>query len=239
MCVGWRHVAAGQRDDRARHGGREEHRLARRRASAPGASRRRAGSRGRASRRPRRARRCGRAPRSRWPCLARSISRPGVPTTTSTPLLERLDLRLVGAAAVDGEHADAALPCRPARGRRRPARRARGSGRRRGPAACRRAAASRTRRPRGEVTRLRIGTPKPRVLPVPVLAWPMMSWPARATGRVIAWMGNGVVMPALGERVDDVGVDVEVGERRRRDRRHGLGCGLGGRFGRSRRQGRR
>ena len=36
--------------------------------------------------------------------------------------------------------------------------------------------------------------PKPRVLPVPVLAWPMMSWPASATGRVIAWIGNGLVI---------------------------------------------
>ena len=44
--------------------------------------------------------------------------------------------------------------------------------------------------------RLSIGTPKPSVLPVPVLAWPMMSWPERATGRVIAWMGKGVTIPA-------------------------------------------
>ncbi len=36
--------------------------------------------------------------------------------------------------------------------------------------------------------------PKPRVLPVPVLAWPMMSWPPSATGRVIAWIGNGLVI---------------------------------------------
>ncbi len=36
--------------------------------------------------------------------------------------------------------------------------------------------------------------PNPRVLPVPVLAWPMMSWPPRATGSVIAWIGNGLVM---------------------------------------------
>ncbi|RYV52266.1 hypothetical protein EUA98_04670 [Pengzhenrongella frigida] len=28
------------------------------------------------------------------------------------------------------------------------------------------------------------------------MAWPMMSWPARATGRVIAWMANGWVMPS-------------------------------------------
>ena len=32
-----------------------------------------------------------------------------MPTTTSMPLLQRLDLRLVGTAAVDGERADAAL----------------------------------------------------------------------------------------------------------------------------------
>ena len=31
---------------------------------------------------------------------------------------------------------------------------------------------------------------------MPVLAWPMMSWPARATGSVMAWMGNGWTMPA-------------------------------------------
>ena len=39
----------------------------------------------------------------------RSISRPGVPTTTSTPVGERVELRLVGHAAVDGEDADAAV----------------------------------------------------------------------------------------------------------------------------------
>ena len=54
--------------------------------------------------------------------------------------------------------------------------------------------------------------PKPRVLPVPVLAWPMMSCPDRATGRVIAWMGNGAMMPASLERVDDLGVYPEVCE---------------------------
>jgi hypothetical protein len=32
-------------------------------------------------------------------------------------------------------------------------------------------------------------------LPVPVLAWPITSLPARATGRVISWIGKGVVMP--------------------------------------------
>ena len=47
----------------------------------------------------------------------------------------------------------------------------------------------------GDTALLRIGIPKPSVLPVPVLAWPMMSWRSRATGSVIDWMGNGEVMP--------------------------------------------
>ena len=37
--------------------------------------------------------------------------------------------------------------------------------------------------------------PKPSVLPVPVLAWPIRSWPASAIGRVIAWIANGLVIP--------------------------------------------
>jgi hypothetical protein len=37
--------------------------------------------------------------------------------------------------------------------------------------------------------------PKARVLPVPVLAWPMMSAPPSATGMVEAWIGNGLEMP--------------------------------------------
>ena len=49
---------------------------------------------------------------------------------------QRLDLRLVGAAAVDGEDADAAAAAGASRGRRPPGRPARGWGRRRGPAAC-------------------------------------------------------------------------------------------------------
>ena len=47
----------------------------------------------------------------------------------------------------------------------------------------------------GPMARCSAGMPKPRVLPVPVLAWPMMSWPPRATGRVMAWMGKGWTMP--------------------------------------------
>ncbi|TKA10605.1 hypothetical protein FCI23_16665 [Actinacidiphila oryziradicis] len=30
---------------------------------------------------------------------------------------------------------------------------------------------------------------------MPVLAWPMTSLPARATGRVISWMGKALKMP--------------------------------------------
>ncbi|MBP5937091.1 hypothetical protein F3K43_14705 [Streptomyces sp. LBUM 1476] len=42
---------------------------------------------------------------------------------------------------------------------------------------------------------------------MPVLAWPMMSVPLRATGRVISWMGKGLMMPtasrasAVSERI--------------------------------------
>jgi hypothetical protein len=41
-----------------------------------------------------------------------------------------------------------------------------------------------------------IGMPKASVLPVPVRAWPMMSAPDSASGRVSSWMGKGLVMPA-------------------------------------------
>ena len=86
--------------------------------SAQDAARRRAGSRGRASRRPRRAPAMRHVRRGRGgPAWPGRCSRPGVPTTTSTPLLQRLDLRLVRAAAVDGEHADRRARCRPSRGR--------------------------------------------------------------------------------------------------------------------------
>ena len=47
-------------------------------------------------------------PRSRWRWLARSMSRPGRADDDVDALAQRLDLRLVGAAAVDGEDADAA-----------------------------------------------------------------------------------------------------------------------------------
>ncbi|OPC81243.1 hypothetical protein B4N89_10070 [Embleya scabrispora] len=38
--------------------------------------------------------------------------------------------------------------------------------------------------------------PKPRVLPVPVLAWPITSLPESATGRVISWTGKASTMPS-------------------------------------------
>ena len=42
-----------------------------------------------------------------------------------------------------------------------------------------------------------IGMAKAAVLPLPVMARPRTSRPARALGRVAAWMGNGVGQPAL------------------------------------------
>ena len=103
------HVGAGQGDDRGRHGGREQHRLPGLGRHRRAAARRRAGSRGRASRRPRRgpARARGRC-RGTGGCTGRSGG-PGVPTTMSTPVVERVELGLVGDAAVDGEDAQAAV----------------------------------------------------------------------------------------------------------------------------------
>ena len=49
------------------------------------------------------------------------------------------------------------------------------------------------------------GRPKPKVLPVPVLAWPMMSWPERAEGDGLLLDGEGVDDALRGEGVDDVG----------------------------------
>ncbi len=66
----------------------------------------------------------------------------------------------------------------------------------------------------GSVMRCRRGTPKPRVLPVPVRAWPMRSWPASAIGRVSSWIANVRADAHVGERVDDALVDAELGEQR-------------------------
>ena len=54
--------------------------------------------------------------------------------------------------------------------------------------------------------------PKPRVLPVPVFAWPMMSWRRRATGRVSAWMAKGCGDADVAQGVDDLGAHAVVGE---------------------------
>ncbi len=55
--------------------------------------------------------------------------------------------------------------------------------------------------------------PNPSVFPVPVLAWPMMSWPLKATGRVMAWMGEGVRDASVGQGLNDVGAHVKISER--------------------------
>ncbi len=50
-----------------------------------------------------------------------------------------------------------------------------------------------------------IGTPKARVLPVPVRAWPIRSTPASASGRQSVWIGKGCSMPILASEVSVVG----------------------------------
>ena len=51
--------------------------------------------------------------------------------------------------------------------------------------------------------------PKASVLPEPVLALPQMSWPARASVMVRAWMANGSSMPSAREGRGEVGGDAE------------------------------
>ncbi len=170
----------------------------------------------------------GRAPRSRWPCLARSSSRPGVPTTTSTPRVQRLDLRLVGPAAVDGERRGRRASCRPAS---------------RSPATC-------TASSRVGTTTSACGLPATAAWSKPSspgARHPVQQRDAEAEGLAGAGLGlaDDVVAgqrdrqghrldreragdAGVGERVDDVRVDREVGERG-----HGLGLGddLGDRLG--------
>src|SRR6266508_3488898 len=43
--------------------------------------------------------------------------------------------------------------------------------------------------------RCKSGTPKAKVLPVPVRAWPITSVPVTASGMASAWIGNGWVTP--------------------------------------------
>ncbi len=45
------------------------------------------------------------------------------------------------------------------------------------------------------VRRMMTGSPKASVLPEPVWALPQTSRPARASGMVMVWIGNGDVMP--------------------------------------------
>ena len=113
-------------------------------------------------------------------------------------LAQRLDLRLVGASAVDRDDAQ--------RRDRRPASRevagdlhaqlagrhddeGLGTSRARGSPS----AAPGARRGR---CRCSSGTPNPSVLPMPVRAWPMRSSPASASGRVSSWMAKVRTMPA-------------------------------------------
>ena len=64
----------------------------------------------------------------------------------------------------------------------------------------------------GGTTRCSSGTPKPSVLPMPVRAWPMMSSPASASGRVSSWMAKVRTMPASASAAHDLGADAQLGE---------------------------
>ncbi len=69
------------------------------------------------------------------------------------------------------------------------------------------------------VMRCSSGTPKAKVLPMPVRAWPMRSSPASASGRVSSWIANGVLDALFGECADDFVADAKAGK-----------CEYGGKF---------
>ena len=100
--------------------------------------------------------------------------------------LELLDLALVGLAAVDGDDLGGAV----------------GAASSRSSATCTHSSRVGTTMsaltpgsgsvPRPGCT----GRPKPKVLPVPVLAWPMMSWPGEAEGDGLLLDGEGSTIPS-------------------------------------------
>ena len=53
------------------------------------------------------------------------------------------------------------------------------------------------------------GMPKAAVLPVPVLAWPMTSWPSRASGISSAWIGDGLDVADLLEGPEHRGAQAQ------------------------------
>ena len=75
-------------------------------------------------------------------------------------------------------------------------------------------------RPSAPARRVSIGRPKASVLPEPVCARPSTSRPASASGRARAWMANGVVDAAAGQRGRPAG---RAGRARRKV--VGSGCG--------------
>ena len=146
-------------------------------------------------------------PRIRWPCWARSSSRPGVPTTISTPPCSACDLRLVGAAAVDGLHADAALGA--------------GGGEVAGDLDAQLAGGDDDQRLRNAVAAL--GRRHDALQHRDAEAEGLAGAGAGLTDQVVAGQrqregqlldGEGAGDADLGQRRDDVGVDVEVAEQR-------------------------
>ena len=130
------------------------------------------------------------APRSQCPWPMRSSSRPGQAIRMSTPPASACDLRVLADAAED---------------RRRPHAQGAGqrvddggdlvgelTGRHRAPA---RAAAAGGACCPTAASRATSGMLKARVLPEPVRPRPSTSRPARLSGSVAAWIGNGAVMP--------------------------------------------
>ena len=161
-----------------------------------GSARCRAGSPGRASRRPRRAPARRQSAELQVALLGQVEQSAGGADDDVDALLQRLDLRLVGPPAVDRRRTDSLRSL----GRQVLRRRGEVAG------TCRHSSrVGTTTSARGMplsgrsvsvVMRCSSGTPKAKVLPMPVRAWPIRSSPASASGRVSSWMAKGCSMPS-------------------------------------------
>ena len=131
------------------------------------------------------------------------------------PLLERLDLRLVRAAAVDGEDAHVAdLPARSSRSLVTWRHSSRVGVTTSACGLARRRPAWLESRSRGDGDALEQREAEAEGLAGAGLAWPMTSVPVSATGRVISWIGKGLMMPTASRASAVVGKDSEVPESR-------------------------
>ena len=146
-------------------------------------------------------------------------------TSTSTPRCSSLGLPVERHAADHGGPRTARAPWRTGGAPRRPASASSRVGTRTSPR-------GRRGRARSPASRLSRASPNASVLPEPVWPRPSRSRPARASGRVAAWMGNGAVKPSVASARSQRFGQTECAERGHPGRGYGpQHLGRGGRGG--------